>query len=358
MSVAMLACGGEQAGSAPHGDERIEALALEEIGVVSTLSAAEGADPRSLLQKPLDAAFVGEHVAILDASAPWIRVFDRRGRLVRAIAGEGEGPAEALRPYTLSGAANGDLLLTHSLGVTRFDEQGAVVHAMRGGLRARGAVEACGGQHAVLLVDSELPRSAAVVRLRLNGGELRDTIAVLSPVRSSGRNYHPWFVEATADRLLFYSEEERAGRLLEIACDGRGMSELPVDSLGRGELIEGLDSGDGSRRISVRGPLPPFPAGLATVRGRILWAARVVEGTDSLTVITALEDGGGRRLRIKGWYQLLDADETGALLISNTWTLGQNWAYGASWGLVPAVHIVDGDALLSALDEMTPRSAP
>ena len=187
----------------------------------------------------------------------------------------------------------------------------------------------------------------AVVRIDTDA-DVQNTIAIFSPVRPSGRNYHPWFVGAAAEGLLLYPEEQDRSRLLELGCDGAVLTELVVDSLGPGEVIELMTDG----RYRVTSPQPPFPSGLARVNDRVLWAARVVEGTDSVTVITAFDpDGDARQLRIRGWYQLFDSDADGALLFGNSWTNGQNWVYGASWGLFPAVLLVDGHRLLEFVDD-------
>lgn len=109
--------------------------------------------------------------------------------------------------------------------------------------------------------------------------------------------------------------------------------------------------------ISVSWPQPPLPSGLARVDSRILWAAQTVQSSgptagDSVTVITAFDaDGSARRLSIRGWYQLFASDTVGSLLFGNSWTHGMNWVYGATWGPFPAVFLVNGRALLRAIDD-------
>lgn len=60
--------------------------------------------------------------------------------------------------------------------------------------------------------------------------------------------------------------------------------------------------------------------------------------------------GAKRRLALRGWYQLFDADAEGRLLVGNSWTLGFNWEYGGATGDIPVVHLVDGRALIAAID--------
>ena len=80
----------------------------------------------------------------------------------------------------------------------------------------------------------------------------------------------------------------------------------------------------------------------------MLWAVQAVAVTDrsesdSVTVITAFDsDGGSTRVLLDGWWQLLDADVEGNLL------LGTSWGFQRTWGLTPKVILVDGHALLDA----------
>jgi hypothetical protein len=68
-------------------------------------------------------------------------------------------------------------------------------------------------------------------------------------------------------------------------------------------------------------------------------------------MIEAFDSAGGkRRIAIDGWYQIFDADSESRLLLGNSWTLGMNWRYGGSTGDVPAVLMIDGRALLAAID--------
>jgi hypothetical protein len=199
---------------------------------------------------------------------------------------------------------------------------------------------------------------SAAVRLGPDGA-VGERLLTFDDARGSVRNYHPWFVDTYEGRALFYAEEERRHRLIELGCDGRVVRELALDSLGRGQVFQRTERG-----FRLTSPGYPFPAGLARVENRVLWATRVLEpaaggALDSLTVITAWgSDGGPRRVTIRGWYQLFDGASDGSLLFGNSWTLGQNWAYAGTWGLIPAVFLVDGNALLRILDEAPPPVTP
>jgi hypothetical protein len=58
------------------------------------------------------------------------------------------------------------------------------------------------------------------------------------------------------------------------------------------------------------------------------------------------------QIRLTGWYQLFDAAPDRSLLVGNTWTEGQRWSFGATWGPIPAVFLVDGTHLLALLDSL------
>ena len=81
LSLAFAAsCGGDQMGSrAEDLFASREYLTLAEIGIEAELGVREQDDRLSLLQQPLDVAFLRNEVFVLDASPPWIRVFDRQG---------------------------------------------------------------------------------------------------------------------------------------------------------------------------------------------------------------------------------------------------------------------------------------
>ena len=66
-----------------------------------------------------DAAFVGrEHIAVLDEVPPYLRVFDKNGRLVGNYLEKGGGPGEARRPYALAANDEGEMIVLHEGGAT------------------------------------------------------------------------------------------------------------------------------------------------------------------------------------------------------------------------------------------------
>jgi hypothetical protein len=320
-------------------------LTMDSLGVLVTFGLDEAAGPNAVLQRPLDAAFLGEHVLILDASAPWVRRFDSDGRFVSALVREGEGPGEATVPQTLAATEEG-FLLSHRRGIERFSAAGELLASIRESRRLGGAVE-CEGE-LLATTDSLAPEfitTRSLVRLGTDGA-VADTIAVYSPARHSTRNMWTWFADVRDGTLLFYTEEEDRPRLERRSCAGDLLGEIVLDSIGPGNVMRG-----DATRVEVRLARAPHPAGLARVGDRTLWVTRREEGPDSVTFVEAFDAAGAkRRLPIDGWYQIFDADADGRLLLGNSWTLGMNWRYGGSTGDIPAVFMIDGHALLAAID--------
>ena len=332
----------------PSLDER-GLLTLDSLGVLATYGMNESEGRDAILQRPLDAAFLGEHVLVLDASAPWVRRFELDGRFDSALVRSGEGPGEATQPHTLAATQDG-FLLSHSRGIERFGASGDLIASMRDPwLRGAGAVECDGGLFATSesRIDASFIVSRALKHLGSDGMEW-DTLAVYSPARHSTRNMWTWFADVRDGTVLVYTEEEHRPRLERWSCDGGDLlGELALDSIGPGLAYRGDAS-----RIEATLARAPHPAGLARISDRTLWATRrITSESDSITMVEAFDDSGGkRRLPIDGWYQIFDADAAGRLLLGNSWTLGNNWRYGASTGDTPAVLLVDGHALLAAVD--------
>jgi hypothetical protein len=334
-----------------------EPVPLDRFGIAASYGLREEEGPLAILQKPLDAAFLGDRVVVLDASAPWLRIFDRDGRFLKATMRNGEGPGETTRPLSLE-AETDEILVTHNRGVELFTSDGALVRSIRTSLSPLGAMR-CGHDLLGLSELSRYPQATALVRFDPPDDE-PTTLTTFSPTRLGTRQLHPWFALVGDNQLLLYPEEEGLDRILTLACsDGSVERELPLSALGHGLEVEARPAS----AFAVHSSISPFPAGLGRVQDRVLWMTRAIEtrrgGTqDSVTVVTAYApDGSARQLTIEGWFQLFDSDPNGWLLFGNAWTFAQNWAFPGVWGDVPAVFLVDGRALVRALDDYgTPLS--
>jgi hypothetical protein len=334
---------------------RAPVVTLDEVGVRASFGLSTS-ESNAELAKPIDAGFSGSSVVILDAAAPWVRVFDRQGRLLRALSTIGDGPGEARRPFSVAGTTDGGVLLSHATGIERWDAAGAYVRSIRN-VRASGAIEACGGLLALVEPAAARPWWTMLVRMNQQGA-VSDTLVRIEPARPNNRSYQPWYAQATTNGILFYPEDERRSRVLELSCDGTVRREVPIPQLGRGDSVVVVGG-----RTGVAVAKPPHPAGLVRVQDRLLWAARAVNTlannrADSVTNVTAIDQAGRvRQVSIRGWYQLFDSASDGGLLFGNSWSIGMNWQRGATTGLIPAVFLVDGAALIRIIDErgVTPR---
>jgi hypothetical protein len=334
MILAMTACESRTSASAPA------VVSLEDIGIRAVFG-EEGGDPLSVLARPVDATFANDSVYVLDASPPWVRVFARDVGYVRAVIPDGDGPNEARPPvHSLTATGSGDLLLGFRSHVAQHDRAGTGIWSTAGRpeVALRGVVEGCTNELYVL-AQSETSDSTVVARISRTGS-LEDSWALGYPIRHQGRRYHPWYVQAADDGLLLYTEEEDRNRVLRLSCDGTAHDAIDLDSLGSGLRVEIADG-----TMTVHQPEPPFPAGLAILRGHMLWARQAVVNTDTITIVTAYRPNEDPMwIGIRGWFQLLDAnDETGEILANNL--------YGERefWGLSPHVYLLDGEQLLKLL---------
>jgi hypothetical protein len=336
----------------------VSRVTLEDIGVLGSFGLRDrSAVQWSALTGALDAAFVGNRVAVLNATAPWIRIYDATDSLVATAMPNGIGPGQT-RAYSISSTPSGDLWVSHRRGIERISGEGASLGSLPGDwpdAQVIGAAEACGGDP-VLLVErmpdfdgtspgTSITATTTLVRMRLDE-EVRDTLASFAATHLEPRSHHPWLVDVREDRLLVYTEESAAERLGEITCDGDVLRQTPVDAVSHARAVRTAEG------MSVRVPGPPFAAGLVRLDETVLWATREVVSEDSVTVVTALEDGApSRRLEIEGWFKLFDVAPDGSVLVGNAWALGLNREVQMSWRGPAAVFRVDGGHLLRLMEE-------
>lgn len=343
-----IACGNDDRPSQNRERARTQSMTFADIGIEASFGVREQSDPLSLIRQPLDAAFLGTEVLILDSSPPFVRIFDRSGEFRGFMLRQGDGPAEANRPSSISTTAAGNILVNHVRGFTLLTRDGTPLSFVRRvGHASRGVVEACDGQLVALVsVGRSEPRLLGKIRSdRALEEGVEDTLVWLGPERRNDRAHHTWFVEPGPARILFYTEEQDSNRLLDVACHDGSYRELPLDSLGPPETATMLDA----NTFSVRLPQPPFPAGVARLGDRIVWASQVIDprGPDSLTVFTVFgEDDQTRSIGILGWMQILDSDPDGMLL------MGNSYRRAMIDGLYPRVVMVSGTHLLEVIDSL------
>ena len=297
----------------------------------------------ALLFRPLDAAFLGDTLVVLDNIPPWLRLYDSIGGFLEARVQRGDGPGELRAAYALSTTSKGDLLLAHPRGALVLGPDGVPgSNLVVQDLWVRGVVEGCEGEILAFASPVGVADGEGVVGRvgGVSGGF--DEILTLGRKRpTAGLRRVPPFLNRHEGGVVLFTEEFDNPRIVRLDCEGAITSEVAVSQLGSPEAV--FDAAEPGRpgRIGVRGATPPLPAGFAETAEGLLWVSLEVEarpdnGADSLTVFRILGPEGTRRsLRVKGWLMLHDQNPEGHLLMSD------------SYGATPRMLLVDGGRLLS-----------
>lgn len=142
-------------------------------------------------------------------------------------------------------------------------------------------------------------------------------MARLDSIRSNSRRAHPLLAHATANTAVFYPEEVGRSRFLWIDCDDGSHESVEVEPFGRQEFFEPTERGTHALHPAAS----PRPAGVVIAEGAILRARQeeLEAGStlDSVTLVTMVTDEGDEhRIRLEGWYQLVDSFRGRLLLIA------------------------------------------
>lgn len=177
--------------------------------------------PDEIFTDVTDARFTpnGHHIVILDASPPYVRIFDREGVLERALVPEGDGPTEARNPYSIA-VTDSSFALAEAGRIS--------VHRLQGGLKAdfrglpfiaQSLTRGCGADWIVygpgsngdkttwLRAVSAVADSAAVQNI------MEDDVAATGVIARLARP-----VARGADRILVYHEAPATPEILSFSC--------------------------------------------------------------------------------------------------------------------------------------------
>lgn len=311
--VAAAACATEQS-------EQLPVVALEDLGVEYVAGADEAGPAESVLRLVLDAAILGDTLAVLDASPPYVKLYDGGGRFVGTRVNRGEGPGEASRPIAIGREGPRGLLVTEPKWAMLIDLDSIGDGGMRGRVGGddrvfRGSLVGCAGEVFTLLTTNGFEQPGAVTVAR-DLTATADTLSRLGPIRANSQLAQSLFMDAREDAVAFYTEEVGVYRLRIIDCRTRTTSDIAIDSLGTQQWYEQTQTG-----FSLHPWEPPHPAGVALTSAGILWATQVVEvhgeTQDSLTIVSLVRNGADTRrtLALRGWYQLLDNHPDGRLAL-------------------------------------------
>ena len=190
----------------PHDEGPISIASLNPVLVVGL----DEQDSLTSFTRVQDAAFVGEGIAVLDLSPPFLRVFDQSGRLTASLVPEGKGPGEARRPSGVAPFDSG-YLVTEIGRVSHIDASGRLLSSFAApGQRVRGAVVSCEDEALLLTTPvAEVDGPGAILRYR-RGAEAAETLMTIDSVRANSREVHPMFGTRESGVVSLYPEDVKA----------------------------------------------------------------------------------------------------------------------------------------------------
>lgn len=283
----------------------------------------------------------GRGVVVLDFAAPYVKVFDARGRLQAAFVRSGGGPGEARHPTAL--AVAGDSLVLVADG-----PNGISVYDLRGNLRAHVrpaglvplAAAACGGGW--LVYGPRMQGTGArtrvapwVHRVRFAGP---DSVEVQSMWPDTVPGFLsaglPYGLVADGDGVMVWHTGGTRSAVLRVPCDG-GEPRL-VRAGGPTKKASPVSDPGGAVRTSVSSGTRTA-AGMAALPGGIVFGEYVVMTPEPPRVdLTLLADGRERTLSLAGDYVLRDSHPDVGVLVS-------------TGDPVPQVFLLKPDDLLSMI---------
>lgn len=267
----------------------------------------------------------GRHVVVLDFVDPYVKVFDGRGRFVRAFLRAGRGPGEARLPFALAVSGDTAILVSDATGrLMVFGFDGALRRtATSTGMSILAAAAGCADDWLVygprFVGGGGAPTWLHRIRLG-NDGALRSEDAfpdrqtadrlphgVAYGLVSDGRRTLVWHTLGAEDRLASWTCGETAPRVgAGVASEsGRGVRAHPTSGDVRIEI------GPGSR---ARG-------GMAAVPGGVVVAEQVMGGAPGAVttqLVLRRDDGTRRTAAVSGAYFLADSRPGVGILVSTS----------------------------------------
>jgi len=264
----------------------------------------------------------GRHVVVLDFAPPYVKVFDSKGRFVRAFLRSGGGPGEALHPVALAASGDTAIFVADVSGrLMVFGMDGRLRHeATETRTRVLAATAGCAGDWVVYgpRAGSGAHPPTWLHRVRVGTGGtmvsrdlLPDSLAsdrlpmgIAYGLVSDGRRVRALHTLGAAPVLATWGCGDAAVRLAAHDIPGR---EKRAAAQRRGDRAR-LEIAPGSRS---RG-------GMAAVAGGVVIAELVV-GRPPTTELTLLRDDGTRRTAaVQGDYVIRDSRPGVGVLVSST----------------------------------------
>jgi hypothetical protein len=272
----------------------------------------------------------GRVIAVLDRDPPFVKLFDREGKLTASFLGRGQGPGEAMHPVTV--AVSDSLIVVADIGAEQlllFDHQGRFQRAMKPiAFMPLAAVAACAGDWVFYGPAATHGRANWIHRVRLSAAEgpvmigsvFEDTVP---EIIGFGK---PYGLVATDSGAIARHDQPDTRTIVDIACE-EGSVGLRVTTATRravgGEkpktrVVESADpaGGDGMvvgmhSSITLGADPQKQPAGVGLVDGHLLVAdglMRLSLGDVAFTTRFELgTDASARQVVVDGLYVIYDS---------------------------------------------------
>ncbi|TVP43421.1 MAG: hypothetical protein EA350_13810 [Gemmatimonadales bacterium] len=330
---------GRKASRAPHVNALIvcSALALPVAGCGDAVEVDDVPELRSLDSLPLRLTVGGDpadppidyvldatlteagEVVVLQRSPPHLLKFDRQGQLVDSAGPRGRGPGELSGPLGVNFGGADRVAVVGRPGLVVRDWGGNEIVRFENFERpARGAIRGCHEDWVVLTA----PREDSVPSLHSVGASgLGEPYARLGRLRGNGFD-HPPFLARNEQRIVLFTEELEGPRLLEIRCEDGSVRTLASLELGDSPYMRPTSERDAAGTYSAvwdRGT-EPFPAGVALLGDRVIWATRhgpVLQQEGRWTRFSEWDGSSWVELfDLDGWYTLHAAHSDYGVLLS------------------------------------------
>lgn len=317
----VAACGNE-----PRGPAVVPSLLSDPDRHAVHVGLADPSSPEGALGQVTAARVTeGGRVVVLDFVPPFVKVFERDGRLRAAFLRAGDGPGEARRPAAV--AVSGDSLLLVAdggRGVSLFTLDGALRgHANVPGLMALSAAQPCPGEWLVygprvLGNDARSHDVRWLHRVRFTGASEAQVTSLFSgplpATISGGLSYG--MVAGEGGALVRHTMTGRP-QLLRWDC-GSGSARIvhTGETFARGEATPA----EGGRRRTALVPGTRAPAGIAILPGGgvVLGELEYLGSHRDRTELALLDGGRERKVSFTGAWVIRDSRPgTGVLVSTN-----------------------------------------
>jgi hypothetical protein len=264
----------------------------------------------------------GRHVVVLDFVAPFVKVFDREGRLHSAFLRRGRGPGESRGPVALAAAGDSLLLVANSSeGVSVFTLSGELkAHARIPGLVPLAATSWCGGEWLIYgpRISAGVGRAAWLHRLRTVSADSIEVVSMLTDtvptVLPSGLVYG---LVRDGDAAVLRHVGGGRSRVFRAGCGG-GEPRLVHEGEPSAATDGPKDLGGGKVSTTIRVGMR-FPGGVAAVGDRVVIGEKVHMGQGRQRLDLVVIDGSGAAPAgsIAGNFALRDSKPGVGVLVSS-----------------------------------------